>query len=104
VPELKKLYAETAPKGLVWVGIDSDQTPETVTKYVATEHVFWPDYHDGDGAIGEAFGKQAIPLGVLVDSDGTVKFYDVGFDIAELRAAIANLGSEFTSIRDLTTR
>ena len=104
VPELKKLYAETAPKGLVWVGIDSDQTPGTVTKYVATEHVFWPDYHDGDGAIGEAFGKQAIPLGVLVDSDGTVKFYDVGFDIAELRAAIANLGSEFASIRALTAR
>jgi thiol-disulfide isomerase/thioredoxin len=104
MPELKKLYAETAPKGLVWVGIDSDQTWETVTKYIATEHVSWPDYHDTDGAIGEAFGKQAIPLGVLVDSDGTVKFYDVGFDIAELRAAIANLGAEFASIRALTAR
>jgi thiol-disulfide isomerase/thioredoxin/outer membrane lipoprotein-sorting protein len=104
VPELKKLHAETAPKGLVWVGIDSDQAWETVAKYVATEHVSWPDYYDGDGAIGEAFGKQAIPLGVLVDSDGTVKFYDVGFDIAELRAAIANLGPEFASVRTLTAR
>jgi thiol-disulfide isomerase/thioredoxin len=102
MPELKKLYAETAPKGLVWMGIDNDQTPETATKYVATEHLSWPDYHDGDGAIGDAFGREAIPLGVLVDSDGMVKFYDVGFGIAELRAAIAKLGPEFASIGTAT--
>lgn len=104
MPELKKLYAETAPKGLVWMGIDSDQAPETATTYVATEHLSWPDYHDGDGAIGDAFGRQAIPLGVLVDGDGMVKFYDVGFGIAELRAAIAKLGPEFASIRTATAR
>jgi hypothetical protein len=89
---------------LVWRSIDSDQTPETATKYVATEHLSWPDYYDGDGAIGDAFGRQAIPLGVLVDSDGTIKFYDVGFGIAELRAAIAKLGPEFASIRTATAR
>jgi thiol-disulfide isomerase/thioredoxin/outer membrane lipoprotein-sorting protein len=104
VPELKKLYAETAPKGLIWVGIDSDKTRETVSNYLVIEHVAWPDYHDGDGTIGEAFGRQSIPLGVLLDSAGTIKFYAVGFDIAELRAAIANLGPEFASIGALTAK
>lgn len=97
MPELKKLYSETAPKGLVWIGVDSDQVPEAATKYIANEHLSWPDYHDADGTIGAAFGKQAIPLGVLIGSDGTIKFYDVGYDIANLRAAIAKLGSEFAS-------
>ena len=99
MPELKKLYSETAPKGLVWMSIDNDETPETATKYVATEHLPWPDYHDGDGAIGDAFGRHGIPLCVLVGSDGMIKFYDVGFGIAEVRAAIAKLGPEFASIQ-----
>jgi thiol-disulfide isomerase/thioredoxin len=103
-PELKKLYDETAPKGLVWVGIDSDQTPETATKYVATEHVSWPDYHDDNGAIGDVFGRRGIPLGVLVDRDGVVKFYGVGFGIEDLRAAIAKLGPEFASIQTATAK
>ena len=103
-PELKKLYAETAPKGLVWLGIDSDQTSEIAAKYIATERLPWPDYHDDNAAIGDAFGRSGIPLGVLIDSQGTIKFYAVGFDISELRAAIAELGPDFASIRAQNSR
>jgi hypothetical protein len=28
VPDLVKLYDETAPKGLVWLGVDNDENPE----------------------------------------------------------------------------
>ncbi len=68
--------------GLVWMSIDNDETPETATKYVAAEHLPWPDYHDGDGVIGDAFGRYAIPLGVLVDSGGTITFYAVETPLA----------------------
>jgi thiol-disulfide isomerase/thioredoxin len=98
MPDLKKLYAETAPKGLAWISIDNDEDPDTVTKYLATEQIPWPNYHDADGLLGKAFGRDGIPLAVLIGADGTVKFYAMGYSIAELRAAIANLGPEFSAI------
>lgn len=98
VPELKKLYAETASKGLLWVGIDSDEEASAAETFVKQEKVPWPNYHDDDGALGEALGRTAIPLGVLIDAQGKVIFYRTGYDISELRAAIAKLGPEFSGV------
>ena len=98
MPELKRLYVETSAKGLVWVSIDHDQDASTAAAYVKQQQIPWPNYHDDDVALSEAFGGGAIPLGVLIDREGKVTFYSSGYDIAELRAAIAKLGPEFSSI------
>jgi thiol-disulfide isomerase/thioredoxin/outer membrane lipoprotein-sorting protein len=95
---LKKLYAETSGKGLVWVSIDSDEGAGTAAAFVKQEQIPWPNYHDDDGALGKAFGREAVPLGVLIDPEGKVTFYSSGYDMAELRAAIAKLGPEFISV------
>jgi thiol-disulfide isomerase/thioredoxin len=98
MPDLKKLYAETASKGLAWVSIDSDEDASASAKFVKDEKIPWPNYHDDDGTLGKAFGREAIPLGILIDSQGKVTFYSVGYDISELRAAVAKLGPEFSSV------
>jgi hypothetical protein len=48
--------------------------------------------------LGRAFGRDALPLGVLIDGEGKVAFYKSGYTDAELRAAIAKLGPEFASL------
>ncbi len=98
MPDLKKLYAETAAKGLAWISIDNDEDPDTATKYVAAEQIPWPNYHDADGLLGKAFGREGIPLGILIGADGTVRFYQTGYSISELRSAISNLGPEFSAV------
>jgi thiol-disulfide isomerase/thioredoxin len=98
MPDLKKLYAETVSKGLAWVSIDSDEAARASAKFVEDEKIPWPNYHDDDGTLGKAFGREAIPLGVLVDQTGKVTFYRVAYDISELRAAVAKLGPEFSSV------
>ena len=98
LPELKKLYAETAGKGLVWISIDSDEDPGASARFVKEEQIPWPNYHDGDGTLGQAFARQAIPLGILIDPEGKVVFYSVGYDVWELREAIVQLGPEFRSV------
>ena len=103
MPELKKLYAETASKGLDWISIDNDEDVSVSATYVKNEQIPWPNYHDGDGTLGQAFGRVWVPLGVLIDRDGKVAFYRSGYNIFELRAAIAKLGPEFSSVARMPT-
>jgi len=98
IPELTKLYSETANKGLVWLSIDSDEDPATAASFLAQEHVPWPNYHDGGGSLGKAFHLDGIPFGVLIDADGKITFQRSGYEIPELRNAIAKLGAQFSSV------
>lgn len=98
MPDLKKLYAETESKGLAWVSVDSDEESKTAAEFVSREHIPWPNYHDADGSLGKAYQREGIPLGVLIDAEGKVAFYESGYEIAELRSAIAKLGPQFTAV------
>jgi thiol-disulfide isomerase/thioredoxin/outer membrane lipoprotein-sorting protein len=98
VPDLVKLYDETSPKGLVWLGIDSDENPERAEKFISQQHIPWRNYHDLDGAMGAAFQRNTIPLGILIDAQGTIKFYAAGYETKDLQAAISKLGPEFAAL------
>ena len=95
MPDLAKLYSETQEKGLVWISIDNDEDPSTAATFMSQEHLIWPNYHDEDGSLGEAFHREGIPLGVLIDAAGKITFYESGYEIPQLRAAIAKLGPQF---------
>lgn len=97
-PELKQLYTDTASKGLVWLTFDSDEDPSVAETFIKQEHIPWSNYHDTDGKIGKAFGREAIPLGVLIDAEGKVTFYKSGYEMSKLRAAIAKLSTDFSSV------
>jgi thiol-disulfide isomerase/thioredoxin/outer membrane lipoprotein-sorting protein len=90
MPELKDLYSETA-KSVIWISIDSDEDPNAASTYLSQQHISWPNYHDEDGTLGKAFERDGIPLGVLIDADGKIIFYKSGYDISELRAALAKI-------------
>ena len=94
MPELKNLYSQTA-ESVVWIGIDSDEEPSAAKTYLSQEHISWQNYHDEDGSLGEAFQRQGIPLGVLIDAEGKVTFYKSGYDISDFRAALAKISPEF---------
>jgi thiol-disulfide isomerase/thioredoxin len=98
MPGLTKLYAETTDKGLVWLSIDSNKDTSATAAFLARERASWPNYHDGDSSIGKAFHRSGIPLGVLIDRDGEITYYKTGYGIDDLRAAIAKLGPEFSSV------
>ncbi|MEJ2009253.1 MAG: TlpA disulfide reductase family protein, partial [Acidobacteriota bacterium] len=98
MPELKKLYAETHDKGLVWIGIDEDKDPSKMNAFLKEKNIPWPNDNDADGSLGKAFGPHGIPLEVLIDASGKVILWEMGYDDANLRAAIAKLGPEFSSL------
>jgi thiol-disulfide isomerase/thioredoxin/outer membrane lipoprotein-sorting protein len=98
MPDLSKLYLETQNRGLAWISVDSDEDSDDAAKFISREHIPWLNYHDEDGTLGKAFEREAIPLGVLIDADGKITFHRAGYDISDLRAAIAKLGPQFGSI------
>jgi len=97
---LAKLYAETQNRGLVWISVDNDEDPSDVAAYLSKKNLSmpWPNYHDEDGSLGKAFHRFGIPLGVLIDAEGKITFYQSGYEIDDLRSAIAKLGPEFNSV------
>lgn len=102
MPDLKQLYTQTA-QSMTWISIDSDGGPDSAVIYLKQEKIPWPNYHDEDGSLGKAFGREGIPLGVLIDAGGKVTFYKSGYDIAELRAAMAKLVPELGAAKPDTT-
>jgi thiol-disulfide isomerase/thioredoxin len=98
MPSLEKLYSETSDKGLVWLSIDSDEDPSVADKFIAREHIAWRNYHDPGAQYGRAFHRRGIPLAVLIDGEGKITFFKAGYDMGDLRAAIAKLGPEFVSV------
>ena len=98
MPALVKLHSDTAEKGLAWVSIDSDKDASAVAAFLTREHGSWPNFHDEDDVYGKAFHRVGIPLGVRIDAEGKITFYKSGYGIAELRAALAKLGPEFSSV------
>jgi hypothetical protein len=95
MPDLVKLYDETAGKGLVWISIDSEDDATTAADYLSRHHIPWTNYHDDDGSLGDPFNRWGFPLAVLIDAEGKVAFYKGGYEITDLRNAIAKLGPEF---------
>lgn len=97
MPEMIKLYGQLAPKGMSMLAIDEDDEPQKVQRFLATHKPPWPNYHD-DGEAARRLAGDGIPQFVLIDAAGIVRFVQSGFDEAELRAAIAKIGPEFSSL------
>jgi thiol-disulfide isomerase/thioredoxin len=98
MPDLTRLYVELKGKELAWMSIDSDYDSSVAAKFISQKQIPWANYHDEDGSLGKAFHRIGIPLGVLIDGSGTVVFYQSGYEVSDLRAAIAKLGPQFSSV------
>lgn len=96
-PKLAELAKETAPKGLVLLGVDEDKEEKKATDFLAKHNYTWPNTHD-DGTLHQAFNRLGIPLVVLIDAQGEIVFYGSGEDDHSLRTAIAALGPEYASL------
>ncbi len=100
MPQMADLYQQTKDKGLVFLGVDEDKDAKTAANYLAQKHEAFPNFHDS-GEIGKAFKQAGLPYTVLIDAQGKVVFSKTGYSdgsLSELRAAIAKLGPEFSSV------
>lgn len=99
VPELKKLNSDLSARGIVFLSVDVEDDPDTANTFLKRKDAAWQNLHDADNSMRSAFhAGSAVPWQVFIDSDGKVAFYRREEDIDGLRAAIAAIGPQYSSI------
>jgi thiol-disulfide isomerase/thioredoxin len=100
-PRLKELQKETAPMGLVLLGVDEDEEEKKATYFLAQHNYVWPNTHDDSSTIHQTFDSLGLPHVVLIDAQGIIAFSGSGEDEYGLRTAIAALGPTYASLAPL---
>ena len=70
IPELKRLYAAYADKGLEIISVSTDLNRDAWLKALDEERMPWPNLHDTRSVFSEKFSGLTLPLVILVDADG----------------------------------
>ena len=73
IPMLQEYYEDHRADGFVMLGIDSQETPDVVAKYIENTGVTYPIWIDEKGAAGQAFSSFSLPSSFVIDREGTVR-------------------------------
>lgn len=93
VPNFVQLHQDYADEDVVVIGVMTQSAPEWTETFVERFGVTYPIYLDMPGrAVGERFGPQVVPTGMIVyDREGNQVEAMGGFDAARLRPVIDSL-------------
>jgi thiol-disulfide isomerase/thioredoxin len=93
MPLMERLQKEF-PQNMALLAINLEESAPVVRDYVREQNIDSEVLLDEDGAVGAAYGAEAIPLQVLIDKEGKLRRVQAGLSpstIARLRAEIQNL-------------
>ena len=89
IPRVKDLYKTYHAKGLEIVGLDCDDSDDTVNPFVKQKEMPWPQLREESQSESEPWhplatqwGVIGIPTMFLVDKKGVLRFIDAGDDTA----------------------
>ena len=77
MPELER-YQRRAGDGVRLVGVDAQEQPDLVRRFIADMKTTFPVVIDGDGAVLRQYGVDSFPTTVVIGSGGTIVLYEVG--------------------------
>jgi len=93
MPLLERLQKEF-PQNMALLAINLQEPASVVRDYLREENIDSEVLLDEDGAVGSAYGAEAIPLQVLIDKEGKLRRVQAGLGpgtVAQLRADIQSL-------------
>ncbi len=80
LPILSEVAESYKDKGVAFFAINLRETPEQIKKFQEDKKLKFTVAIDTDGAVGTAYGAEAIPMLVLVDKKGVVQTVHVGYN------------------------
>jgi len=78
MPEMKKFYAKYRNQGLVIVGVDLAEDPNTVRKFVQENGYDWTFLLDRDSRVAQSYNAGGIPTHAFVDANGVIQGFLTG--------------------------
>jgi peroxiredoxin len=89
LPLLAEVAESYKGKGVAFFAVNLRETPEQIKKFQDDKKLKFTVAIDTDGAVGNAYGAEAIPMLVLVDKKGVVQAVHVGYNPA-IKTTLAN--------------
>lgn len=90
LPHTDKL-AKTG-RGKINVLAISDEDVSTIKSFMKENKYTYPSFRDGDKSAGKKYQVQAIPTFVIIDKNGNLVDYVVGYDNEAVDKALAKVG------------
>lgn len=78
MPMLVRAWHAYAPRGVVVLGLDTDDTPAEARRFLAAYHVDYPIVTVPDDRLGRAYGVIGLPTTVFVDASGAIRARQLG--------------------------
>lgn len=79
MPVLQQIHSTYERAGLVVLGVSIDEDVAHARDFAAALHVTFPILFDSRAAIGSSYGIEKLPMTVLIDRGGIVRYTRVGF-------------------------
>ena len=83
IPALERIHATYARAGLVVLGISVEADARRAGEFAASMHMPYPVLIDTDPALGHEYQIEKMPMTVLIDRSGIVRYIHVGFESAD---------------------
>ncbi|HXX21982.1 MAG TPA: redoxin family protein [Terriglobia bacterium] len=61
------------------VGVNSDEDEQAWKRFIASNHMDWPEFLDSSNALRQAFDVNAYPTFIIVDRDGVITYNRSGW-------------------------
>jgi peroxiredoxin len=83
IPALERIHGTYARAGLVVLGISVEADARRAGEFATSMHIPYPVLIDTDPALGQEYAIEKMPMTVLIDRAGNVRFVHVGFQSAD---------------------
>ena len=77
MPEIEQRYRRFGPKGLSVIGVDQEETPALIARFVKPLSITFPIVID-EGPAAATYGVFALPTSVFIDAHGIVRAMKTG--------------------------
>lgn len=92
LPDLQRLYAQDARRGLIVIGVDQGESAERARAFAASLGLRFPIWIDADQSYGRAYDALGFPTTVIIARNGTiVRGFDGALTFQQMRDAVAPL-------------
>ena len=82
LPRLEPLYQKYKDQGLAVVAIEAARDTEGATTFIEENKLTYTCLENGEGegdVVRSVFGVRSFPTSYLIDRDGRIMFYHLGF-------------------------
>ncbi len=83
IPALERIHHTYARAGLVVLGVSIEADARRAGEFANSMHIPYPVLIDTDPALGQEYVIQKMPMTLLIDRAGIVRFVHVGFENAD---------------------